>query len=99
MRGELFADGGYGGRRLGGVVHGRWPATRALDLTAGLAAVNVAGASPRSDGTSVTLLGHAAWQLDDGIAVLVTGEVGLGDRAAGGAHAGGALFPPFEPDM
>ena len=99
VRGELFVDGGYGGRRLGGVVHGRWPATRALDLTAGLAAVNVAGASPRSDGTSVTLLGHAAWQLDDGIAVLVTGEVGHAAIAPLAVRTLAVLDLAFEPDM
>jgi hypothetical protein len=53
LRGELYVDGGYGGRRIGGSVHARWPATRAVDLTGGLAVVDVAGASPRSDGTSV----------------------------------------------
>ncbi len=99
LRGELYVDGGYGGRRIGGSVHARWPATRAVDLTGGLAVVDVAGASPRSDGTSAAVLGHAAWRLDEGIAVLVTGELGHAPLAPLAFRTLAVLDLAFEPDM
>jgi hypothetical protein len=99
LDGELFADAGYGGRRIGGRVRGQWPATPALDVAGALAAVEVAGASPRSDGTSVTLLGHAGWRLDDGIAVLITGEVGHAPLAPLAVRTLAVLDLAFEPDM
>lgn len=99
LRGELYLDGGYGGRRFGGNAYARWPATRAVELTAGLAVVNVAGASPRSDGTSATALGHAAWQLDEGIAVMITGELGHAAIAPLAFRTLAVLDLAFEPDM
>jgi hypothetical protein len=45
------------------------------------------------------VLGHAAWRLDEGIAVVVTGELGHAPLAALALRTLAVLDLAFEPDM
>ncbi|MBK9032749.1 MAG: hypothetical protein IPL61_16020 [Myxococcales bacterium] len=96
---ELFADDGYGGRRLGGTATARWPVGRRVTLTSTLALVDVADASARADGTTLSALGAAAWHLDDGIAVFATADVSSSPRAALAVRTLAVLDLAFEPDL
>ena len=75
-RAELFADDGYGGRRLGGLAAARWQRTRALALLGRGAVVAVdATYATRVAGTSASAAVAAQWQVEDGLAVHATTEL------------------------
>lgn len=96
---ELFADDGDGGRRSGATATARWPLRRDLRLDATVAAVNLAGASPRSDGTTVSALASSTWQLDDGIALFTTAELSTTPLTAFAMRTLAVLDLAFEPDF
>ena len=99
LAGELFADDGYGGRRIGGTATARWPVTRRVSMTSTLAVVDVAGASPRADGTVVSALGAAAWQVDAGIALFATADLSSSPTQPLAVRTLAVLDLAFEPDL
>ena len=96
---ELFADDGDGGRRSGATATARWSLRRNLRLDATVAAVNLAGASPRSDGTTVSAQASSTWQLDDGIALFTTAELSTTPLTAFAMRTLAVLDLAFEPDF
>ena len=96
---ELYADDGDGGRRTGGTATARWPLRRDLRVDATVAAVNLAGASPRSDGTTLSALASSTWQLDDGIALFTTAELSTSPLTAFAVRTLAVLDLAFEPDF
>ncbi|MEZ4401871.1 MAG: hypothetical protein R3B06_17715 [Kofleriaceae bacterium] len=96
---ELVADDGYGGRRLGGTASARWQARRDLQVTGRAGLVAVAGSGPRTDGTTASLAGGAAWQLDDGIALTAVADVVTSPLSTLAVRTLAVLDLAFEPDF
>jgi hypothetical protein len=98
---DLVGDDGYGGRRLGATAGARWQTSRALALTGRLGGLSVATADSDLDGADgLSGVGQlaAAWQIDDGIALLSTTEVASSPRAGLGVRAVVVLDMAFEPE-
>lgn len=99
-RAELFADDGYGGRRIGGLAAARWQKTARLALT-GRAGVIVVDAdfATRVRGPSASAALAAAWQLDDGLMIHATGELTSSPLAGLAVRTLAVLDLAFEPEM
>lgn len=95
---ELFWDDGYGGRRLGGAVIGRWQARPNTLLGGRAALVSVGDAGPRATGTTATAATSAAWRIDRGIAVVATADVATGPVDRFAVRTLAVLDLAFEPD-